>query len=125
MQNGVEALTGTALTLALDAATMRHQVHAANIANAGVAGYKAQRLNFEAQVHQGLQSARASEHGQAGPQVNVRIEPDLGVDGQTHAVQLDVEVATMSQNSVHYQTLVRALNRQLSILASAVSEGKR
>ncbi|MBX3625325.1 MAG: flagellar basal body protein [Rhizobacter sp.] len=125
MQNGVEALTGTSLTLALDAATMRHQVHAANIANAGVAGYKAQRLNFEAQVHQGLQSARTFGQVQAGPQVSVRIEPDLGVDGQPHAVQLDVEVAAMSQNSVHYQTLVRALNRQLSILASAVSEGKR
>jgi flagellar basal-body rod protein FlgB len=125
MQNGVEAMTGTALTLALDAATMRHQVHAANIANAGIAGYKAQRLNFDAQVHQGLQAARASGQGQAGSQVSIRIEPDLGVDGQPHSVQLDVEVAAMSQNSVHYQTLVRALNRQLSILASAVSEGKR
>jgi flagellar basal-body rod protein FlgB len=120
MQNGVEALTGTALTLALDAATLRHQVHAANIANAGVPGYKAQRLSFEAQVQQGLQAARQSD-----VQVNARVGPEFSTDGQPHAVQLDAEVAAMSQNNVHYQTLVRALNRQLSILASAVSEGKR
>lgn len=123
MQNGVEAVTGTALTLALDAATLRHQVHAANIANAGVAGYKAQRLSFEAQVLQGLQGAAGKAN--AGTQVSARVEPDLAADGQPHAVQLDTEVAAMSQNSVHYQTLVRALNRQMSILASAVSEGKR
>jgi flagellar basal-body rod protein FlgB len=120
MQTGVEALTGAVLTLALDAATLRHQVHATNIANAGVAGYKAQRLSFEAQVQQGLQASQP-----ASVQVSARIEPELAFDGSPRAVQLDTEVAAMSQNSVHYQTLVRALNRQLSILASAVSEGKR
>ena len=120
MQHGIEALTGTALTLALDAATLRHQVHATNIANAGVGGYKTQHLNFEAQVQRGLQASQPHT-----VQVNARIEPELAADGTAHAVRLDAEVAAMSQNSVHYQALVRALNRQLSILSSAVSEGKR
>lgn len=127
MQNGVEALTGAALSLALDAATLRHQVHAANIANAGVAGYTAQRLNFQAEVQQGLQAVRQQQDRptQLGANVSVSVEPDLAPDGQPHGVRLDAEVAAMSQNTVHYQALVRALNRQLSILATAVSEGKR
>jgi flagellar basal-body rod protein FlgB len=120
MQTGVEALTGAALTLALDAATLRHQIHATNIANAGVVGYKAQRLSFEAHVQQGLQATQP-----ANVQVNARVETELAFDGTPRAVQLDTEVAAMSQNAVHYQTLVRALNRQMSIMASAVSEGKR
>jgi flagellar basal-body rod protein FlgB len=123
MHNGVESITGAALTLALDAATLRHQVHAANIANATTPGYKAQRLSFEAQVREGLQAAKSGNAASA--QLSVRVEPDLAADGQPHAVHLDAEVAAMSQNTVHYQTLVRALNRQLSILATAVSEGKR
>jgi flagellar basal body rod protein FlgB len=31
----------------------------------------------------------------------------------------------LSQNTVHYQALVRALSRQLSILSAAISQGGR
>ena len=46
----------------------------------------------------------------------------LSADG---AVRLDSEVAAMAQNGTHYQTLMKALNRHLSVLASAVNDGKR
>ena len=121
MSNGIDAVTASALSLALDAANLRHQVIAANIANAGTPGYIPQRLSFEAQVSAGLQQAGAP----ATAQVRAQVVPELAADGQPRTVQLDTEVAALSQNTLHYQTLVRALNRQLSILASAVSEGKR
>jgi len=129
MSQGIEALTTTTLSLALDAATLRHQVIAANIANAGSQGFVPQRVRFEAQIAQALQNnSRTDTHASASPlapRLNVRIEPDLAADGRPRAVQLDAEVAALSQNSLHYQALLRALNRQLSMLSTAVSDGKR
>ena len=113
--NGIEALTLPALTTALDAAAIRQQVIANNIANANTPGFQAQRVSFEV--------ALDAAAGDGGP-VSARLEPQVGltVDG---AVRLDTEVAAMAQNGAHYQALLKALNRHLSVLASAVSDGKR
>ena len=50
MTDGIEAVTRSALALALDAAAMRQQAIATNIANANVIDYVPQRVNFEAQL---------------------------------------------------------------------------
>lgn len=117
--NGTDGVTITALSLALDAAAQRHQVIAANIANANTPGFTAQRLSFEAQVNLGLQGKPAVA------EVRSQLVPELTADGQARSVQLDAEVAQLSQNSLQYQALLRAINRQMSLLATAVSEGKR
>jgi len=129
MNSGIEALTTTSLSLALDAASLRHQVIAANIANAGSRDFVPQRLSFEAQLDNAMRGTttvhRESNSDQVAVQLNVRIEPDVGPDGRPRQVGLDTEVAAMSQNSLHYQALLKGLNRHLSVLATAVSEGKR
>jgi flagellar basal-body rod protein FlgB len=127
MSQGIEALSTATLSLALDAATLRHQVIAANIANAGSVGFVPQRVRFEAQVDQAMKhSGRSDANANSpAPRLNVRIEPDVAEDGRPRAVQLDAEVAALSQNNLHYQALLRALNRQLSMLSTAVSDGKR
>lgn len=114
--NGIEALTLPALSTAMDAAMIRQQVIANNIANASTPGFQAQRVSFELAFD-------AAAAGQPVP-VTAHLEPQvsLSVDG---AVRLDAEVAAMAQNGAHYQTLLKALNRHLSVLASAVSDGKR
>lgn len=123
--DGIEAVTTTALGMALDAAALRHQAIANNIANANTPGYQPLRVSFESQ----LDAARASLH-EGG-----RIDPhDLeGINATTARIpaggavpiRLDTEVANMAQNLVHYQTLIKVLNRHFSILASAASDGKR
>lgn len=102
MNNGIESVTLQALSRALDVAQLRQQVIASNIANVNTPGYATQRVSFSATV-EALQDA----------------------GGQPVPVQLDREMAEMAQNAVHFQALLKGVSRELAILSSAVSEGKR
>jgi flagellar basal-body rod protein FlgB len=115
----IEHLTTRALTVALDAGSLRHRVIAANIANVNTPGYAAQRVSFEALLGPG------SSAGAATPELRASVEPAAGGQGMASGVQLDAEVAAMSENSLHQQVLLRALQRHLGLLATAVTEGKR
>lgn len=127
MTEGIEAATSAALTLALDAASMRQQAIAANIANANVTGYVPQRVSFETQ----LEDARRSmaQTGRLDPvslgQVQPRLEPAVDRFGSSSSVQLDVEAAEMARNAVHYQALVKGLSRHFSILSMAAGDGRK
>lgn len=129
MPGGIESLTLTSLSLALDAAVMRHHVIASNIANVHTAGYVPQRLSFEVEMSRASQAstAPASQSAWQGQPMtlNVRMEPAANAGEAIGAVHLDQEVAAMSQNSMHYQVLLRGLNRHFALLTSAVTEGKR
>jgi flagellar basal-body rod protein FlgB len=125
----IESVTFGAVGLALEAATLRHQAIASNIANANTPGYQPLRVSFEEQ----LGALRASLGGsgtsdlQSLAAVQPRLERDAAaspLDGAS-GVAIDDEVARLSANVVHYQALLRALGRQLSILNSAVNDGKR
>ena len=126
---GIESLTLPSLSLALDAAVMRHQVIASNIANVHTVGYVPQHLTFEAEMSRASQgrvtpTGRSAAEGESMT-LNVRMDPTANADEATGAVHVDREVAAMAQNSMHYQTLLRGLNRHLALLTSAVTEGKR
>ncbi len=130
MLEGTEAVTRASLSLALDAATLRHQVIANNIANANTQDFIPQRVNFEAHVRdarrqldeRGYIDAQTASAMTASP---LPVEPMLAGNGQAARVQLDVEVAEMARNAVHYQALVKALSREMSVLSIAVNDGKR
>lgn len=130
MIDGIEGITTAALSLALNAASLRHQAIATNIANASAEGYVSQRVNFDAYV----QDARhaLSERGRLDGQTllnmadsKLTMEPVLDGGGVPAKVQLDAEIAGMAQNTVHYQALLKGLSRHLSVLYSAASDGKR
>ena len=124
----IDAATMGVLRLALDAASLRHRVIAHNIANANTEGYAPLRVNFEAQF-----DAVRSALGQSQPIDRGLLEglrPVIAQDGPlsggaTDQVALDLEVARLAQNSVHYQALLRGVAKHLSILGIAVTEGKR
>lgn len=127
MSGPINAITADLVKLALDAASMRHLAISHNIANVNTPGFAPARVEFESQ----LGAARAAlQQGQrldasmlSGVRpVAVRAEVPAGAD---RTAMLDMEVAAMAQNTVHYQSLLKALGQQMSILASAISEGKR
>ncbi|HSV47309.1 MAG TPA: flagellar basal body protein [Ramlibacter sp.] len=127
MTDGLEAVTTATLGLALDAASLRQQAIAANIANHATPGYVPLRVNFEAQLEDARrtlkQSGKVDEASLAG--VKAQLEPVLDAHGAPAKVHLDAQIADMAQNAVHYQALSRALNRQFAILALATADGKR
>lgn len=129
MTEGMEAITSASLSLALDAASLRQQAIATNIANAGSAGYLRQGVTFEGS----LQQLRDSLRDGAGPGsaalalagLAPRLTPALAADGSPQTVQLDVEMADLAHNTVHYQALLKALSRHYAVLSSAISDGKK
>jgi flagellar basal-body rod protein FlgB len=128
MITGISGATNDAVILALDAANLRHQAIANNIANANTPGYTPLKVNFEEQLTAFRRAmdgsdadVRSALHGVKG-----FIEEDLAAAGRGASnVMLDMEVVKLSQNVVHYQSLLRALSNQMSIVSAAINEGRR
>ena len=118
----VENSTTTLLSLALDAAVMRQQAIAHNIANAATPGYQRLGVNFEAQF-----AALAGSHVVDDPaQLRAQLRPSMVAVGQPgDTVEIDQEVAALSETVVHHHALVKALGKHLALVALAVNEGKR
>ena len=125
MQDLFHSPTVGLVGLALDASTQRQYAIAHNIANANTAGYRPLGVSFESQlaeVRNALSSGdRVRDSMLAG------ISPAIVVrsDDESSPASLDMEVAALSENTLHYQALLRVLNRQLSMLSTAVGDGRR
>lgn len=109
--------TGVALVkLALDAAALRHQAIAHNLANLHSENYVPLGVSFDAQLaaaRRGAQPAR--------PQIEQEAWRGMGPRPQ----DLDLEMVRLSENTVHYQALVRVLGRQMAILGAAIGDARR
>jgi flagellar basal-body rod protein FlgB len=120
--NLIDPTTLRLVERSLDAAALRHAAIAQNVANANVPGAKRMQVSFEgllSAVRNDLLQGRAVAASDI-PQATVSEAP-----GGQEAIELDKEMAAMSSNSLHYQALVRALNRHLGMLSMAVQDGKR
>ena len=108
----IDALHGPGmamLQLALDAAAMRHQAIAQNIANLNSTDYVPLRVDFEARLAALRRPTLVAEPGVApGPRPQ----------------DVDQELLKLSQNAIHYQALLRALGKQLVIFSDAI-DGRR
>lgn len=127
MTDGIEAVTRSVLAMALDAASLRQQAIAANIANANAAGYVPQRVSFEDQLADARRSMAQTGRLDtfALGDVRPRIEAAMDTQGQASPVQLDVEAADMARNAVQYQALVKGLSRHFAILSMAAGDGRK
>jgi len=127
MSYQTEAVTTATLSLALEAATRRHQAIAANIANANTEGYTPVKLSFEAHLAEARDALRAqgSVDLLSLSGVHMELEPVLDAQGNPAAVRVDAEVAEMAANAVHFQALTQGLSRHLSILATAAGDGRK
>ncbi|MFL6573100.1 MAG: flagellar basal body rod protein FlgB [Burkholderiales bacterium] len=108
---------------ALDAAVVRHAVHAANIANASVEGYQPLRVEFEDQLA-AARSALVGRDDAAAQRAAASLEPQVVPEAEAQPVQLDREVALMMENSVRYQALLSALGKNAAMLRLAIREGR-
>lgn len=127
MTDGIEAVTRSALALALDAASLRQQAIATNIANANAIGYVPQRVSFEEQLVDARRSMEQNGRVDmfALSQASPRIEAVVDSQGAPMPVQLDMEAAEMARNAVQYQALVKGLSRHFSILSIAAGDGRK
>lgn len=129
MSESIEAVTTAALSVALDAASLRQQAIAANIANADVPGYRPMAVDFESQLDN---AQRALEDGGrldmaalAGIEPRLVADPQIQPAGLSPKVTLDLEMAHLAENGVRFQALTTALNKQFALMSLAVNDGKR
>lgn len=111
---------GAMISQLLSAASLRARVHAENLANQSVPGFKRRVVEFESLV------ARAIERGADASHIEPRIEVDLVTpstpDGNN--VNLDLETAAMRESWLSYQLYAQALESRLSSVRAAITEGR-
>jgi flagellar basal-body rod protein FlgB len=122
----IESPASALLSLALDAATLRQQAISHNIANAGQEGFRPVTVSFEGQLAGARDALSAGRAVMASDVANVApaltlAEPGPGGNG---AVSLDMQLAQLSENALHHQALLKALNRHYALLGIAINEGK-
>jgi flagellar basal-body rod protein FlgB len=127
MTSPIDSVTTAVVGLALDAAQLRQQAAAANVANHATEGFVPLAVDFEGQMAQARRSLETSGQLDAASLAGVqpRLVPLVGADGLPSPVRLDEQVAAMAENAVAYQALARGLSRHFAILSTAVSDGKR
>jgi len=123
IQGILAGATSDLVLRALDAATVRHAVHSANIANASVEGYRPLRVEFEDQLA-AARSALVGGNEAAARRAAATLEPQVVPEPEAQPVQLDREVALMMENSVRYQALLSALGKNGAMLRLAIREGR-
>jgi flagellar basal-body rod protein FlgB len=127
MTDPISNITTAALGLALDAASLRQQAIAANIANHATEGYVPQQVDFAAQMEEARRTLDSKGSLDAASLANVkaRLQPMLDAQGLPAKVRIDEQVADLAQNAAHFQALAKGLSRHYSILSTAVMDGKR
>ena len=123
-------LTGQLVRMALDASLMRHQVIANNIANANTHDYAPVRINFEEQL--ALEKVALLDRNSDAmnatriDDIKARIEP-VGLNtpaGVSSSVLVDMEMANMARNVVHYQALLEGRAKKGAIIKMAINGGR-
>jgi flagellar basal-body rod protein FlgB len=121
--NLIDPVTLTLASRALDAASQRHAVHANNIANAHAEGFAPGRVSFEEHIAQVRDTLDSGAPLTLADVAQLPIGVELAAAGTPVAVEN--EVAALARNTLHYQALLKAVDRQLGLVSLAVSDGRR
>jgi flagellar basal-body rod protein FlgB len=122
-------VTSQLISLALDAALVRHKVIANNIANVHTPGYQAKSLHFEKYLSGFISSLRNSEDSALIPRIESLkaslIEGGPMVVSENETVELDREMLKLTENTLRYQAIVKAAGKQGDLLSMAINGGRK
>lgn len=122
----------------LDAAWIRNEVIANNIANVDTPNFKKSTVNFEEYLDDAMDDSgfkgntTDKRHTQIGKKnvddISIKITKDYSelstrLDGNN--VDIETEMAAMAKNSIRYNTLVQSINNSYQRLKSVIREGGR
>jgi flagellar basal-body rod protein FlgB len=128
MESMIDSSTTALLSMALDAANLRQQAIAHNIANVNTPGYRPLAVSFEERMgaeREGLaRGQKVALSSLQDYQPLLYSSAGSASDGGD-SVALDAEIAKLAGNTFHHQVLLKALTKQFALLNLAVNEGKR
>lgn len=120
-------IASTVLSKTLDTASARQKSIANNIANVETPGYKRTKVSFEAE----LQSVLSRKTGHAVRDGLKRLHPVCQKDAVSPAgpngnnVNIDAEIADLAKATLKHKAATVLLEGKISMLRSAIMEGKR
>lgn len=129
MIEGLGGVTSQLIGLALDAALMRHELIANNIANHDTPGYRAVGLSFEDQLRGFTDSINESNDKLLQTRLDSLGErmhdgDSLIVKGE-ETVELDREMVKLTENTLRYQALLKAAGKRDELLSLAINGGRK
>ncbi len=123
------------LNRGLDVSLARQNILTANVANLDTPGYTPSDVDFASALRDAIdgghvrlrQAHLGHSRGMAGAGAMGSIEthqrPDTTPGGDGNSVDLDAQMARLSQNAIFYQAQTRVVSKKLAMLKYAVSEG--
>lgn len=125
MLDDIGGATSQLVRFALDATIARHRIIANNIANVNTPGYRAQGLSFETQLADAIEAAAGARDGNLATRLD-SLKHDLNSEALVYRstsekVELDREIAKMSENTLRYQALLEGLGKRGKIVKMAIS----
>ena len=121
--NLIDPVTLSLVHQALDASSLRQAAYAHNIANAHTENFRPLRVTFEEHLSSLRDGLSRGESASINDAINLPIGLSPAPAGSR--VELESEVSSMSQNALHYQALIKAIDRQFGMVSLAVSEGRK
>jgi len=126
--------TQSVLQQSMDAASLRNDVLANNIANAETPGFKRSEVVFEEEMKKVLENATNYDKlrltkpnhiqtNQAGSQspIKVRQLDDLSFRNDGNNVDIDVEMANLSKNKIYYDAVGQSMSNEIKLLRLAIT----
>ncbi|NLG69968.1 MAG: flagellar basal body rod protein FlgB [Firmicutes bacterium] len=126
------------LATALDAAALRQQVIAHNLANAETPHYRRFDVVYEEALSRQQQAAarqkvalRRTHPAHLARPTSQPVQPMVVRDNSSvmrndqNNVDVDREMAALAKNMLYYQTLTRVVGARMLALRTAISEGRR
>lgn len=135
--SGLFDKTTQALGASLNMRLLKHNVTAANIANAETPGYKSMQVEFEDALARSLDldgmrtlSTSSEDHIAVGGgsiskiRAGVFENPNGAVSNDGNSVDMEKEMATMAENTTLYKTALSLINKKLAALKYAATDGR-
>lgn len=128
--HGIFDATTQLLERALDVNMQRQLVLSSNVANLDTPGFSPSDVRFDHAMRQALSRARrgsqALRRDPSPPrfaQVQSYLRPDREAGRDGNRVDLDVQMARLSQNSIAFEATTNAMTRRLRVLKYVVNDG--
>jgi flagellar basal-body rod protein FlgB len=117
---GLFDLTDNVLERALSGSELRQTVLANNLANANTPGFKRSDVDFQSALSNALDSGPAAPQAVAGADFSPQTDTSATMRADGNSVDVDTEMAKLSENSVAYQALISVAHARLSMLQQAI-----
>lgn len=121
--------TVNGLQTSLNMRQLRHSITSSNVANAETPGYQAQKLDFEKSLERALDLEGLKDISAGGDYVTkvkpeIYNDPDGVINNDGNTVDMEKEMAALSENAIMYKAALQLINKKLAALKYAASDGR-